>query len=221
LIASEFTTRIRWTKDEEFLGGPFERVTLRSKYPVFSLQGIFGVKGLFGSNYNYQKIEFQMLHKRPIGYLGSIRYGLNAGYVFGRAAYPFLKVHEGNQSYWFALNGFNRLNFYEFISDKYVGGFVENHWQGLFFDRLPLIKKLKLRLVTSGRLTYGRLSNHNINEMLLPSNTRSFGKTPYAEATVGIENIFQVFRVDMVWRMTHLNPGIHPLGLRLRWSFVL
>ena len=218
---SEFVARIRWTKDEEFIGGAFDRATLRSRYPIFSIQGIFGIKGLFGSDYSYQKIEFQMEHKRPIGYLGSIRYGFTAGYVFGTAAYPFLKVHEGNQSYWLSLNAFNKLNFFEFVSDKYVGAFIENQWQGILFDRLPLINKLKLRLVTSGRLTYGSLSDRHTREMLLPSGTKSFGSIPYAEASVGIENILKVVRVDLVWRITHLDPGMHPLGIRARWSFNL
>ena len=218
---SEFIARIRWTKDEEFIGGAFDRATLRSRYPIFSIQGIFGVKGLFGSDYSYQKIEFQMEHKRPIGYLGSIRYGFSAGYVFGTAAYPFLKVHEGNQSYWLLQNAFNKLNFFEFVSDKYVGAFIENHWQGILFDRIPLINKLKWRLVTTGRITYGSISDRHTREMLLPADTKSFGSIPYAEASVGIENIFKVARVDLVWRITHLDPGVHPLGIRARWSFNL
>jgi hypothetical protein len=219
ITTSEFTARIRWTKDEEFISGAFDRTTLRSKYPIFSLQGIFGVKGLLGGQYNYQKIEFQMEHNRQIGILGRIRYGANAGYVFGAAAYPFLKVHEGNQSYWLLTSAFNMLNYFEFISDKYVGGFVENHWEGLFFDRIPLIKKLKLRLVTSGRITYGAISERNISEMELPVDTKLFGSIPYAEAAVGIENIFKVGRVDLVWRLTHLDPGMSPIGIRARWSF--
>ena len=219
ITTSEFTARIRWTKDEEFISGAFDRTTLRSKYPIFSLQGIFGVKGLLGGQYNYQKIEFQMEHNRQIGILGRIRYGANAGYVFGATAYPFLKVHEGNQSYWLLTSAFNMLNYFEFISDKYVGGFVENHWEGLFFDRIPLIKKLKLRLVTSGRITYGAISARNISEMELPIDTKLFGSIPYAEAAVGIENIFKVGRVDLVWRLTHLDPGMSPIGIRARWSF--
>lgn len=218
---SELTGRIRWTKDEEFISGSFDRTTLRSKYPIFSLQGIFGVKGLFGGDYNYQKIEFQMEHSRQIGVLGRIRYGANAGYVFGTAAYPFLKVHEGNQSYWLLTSTFNMLNYFEFISDKYVGGFVENHWEGLLFDRIPLIKKLKWRLVTTGRITYGAISSRNIAEMELPIDTKLFGSIPYAEAAVGIENIFKVGRVDLVWRITHISPDASPLehlGIRARWA---
>jgi hypothetical protein len=59
ITATEFTTRIRWTKDEEFLSGSFDRTALRSPYPILSFQGIFGFKGVLGSDYNYQKLEFQ------------------------------------------------------------------------------------------------------------------------------------------------------------------
>jgi hypothetical protein len=224
LRTSEFTGRIRWTKDEEFLAGSFDRTTMRSKYPILSLQGIFGVKGLLGGFYNYQRIEFQMEHHRPIGAFGRIRYGANAGYIFGSAAYPFLKVHEGNQSYWLLTSTFNKLNFFEFISDKYVGGFIENHWEGLLFDRIPLIKKLKWRLVTMGRITYGSISKKNTDIMQIPLGTRKFGNTPYVELSIGIENIFKVGRVDLVWRVTHLDPAfpgapaISPLGVRARWA---
>ena len=174
---------------------------------------------MFGSDYSYQKIEFQMSHNRNVGVWGYLKYGINAGYIFGTAAYPFLKVHEGNQSYWLLTSAFNKLNFFEFISDKYIGGNIEHHWEGLFFDRLPLIKKLKWRLVTSGRVVYGSLSERHSREMIIPSFTKQFGLIPYAETSVGVENIFKFFRVDLVWRMTHLDPGVNPLGVRARWSF--
>jgi hypothetical protein len=218
ITSSEFIARIRWTKNEEFISGSFDRTSVGSKYPILSLQGIFGVKGLLGGNYTYQKIEFLMEHSRQIGVLGRIRYGVNAGYVFGTTAYPFLKVHEGNQSYWLLTSTFNKLNFFEFISDKYVGGFVENHWEGLFFDRIPLIKKLQWRLVTTGRITYGAISSRHAAQMILPSFTKQFGNVPYAEVAVGIENIFKVGRVDLVWRVTHIDPGMSPLGIRARWA---
>jgi hypothetical protein len=218
ITSSEFIARIRWTKNEEFISGSFDRTSVGSKYPILSLQGIFGVKGLLGGNYTYQKIEFLMEHSRQIGVLGRIRYGVNAGYVLGTTAYPFLKVHEGNQSYWLLTSTFNKLNFFEFISDKYVGGFVENHWEGLFFDRIPLIKKLQWRLVTTGRITYGAISSRHAAQMILPSFTKQFGNVPYAEVAVGIENIFKVGRVDLVWRVTHIDPGMSPLGIRARWA---
>lgn len=217
--SSEITLRFRWCKDEEFISGNFDRTTLPSKYPILSIQGIFGIKGVFGSDYNYQKLEFALEHNRNVGVLGRLRYGVNAGVILGTVAYPFLKVHEGSQSYWLYTNSFNRMSYFEFISDRYVGGFIEQHWQGLLFDRIPLIKKLQWRLVTTGRITYGAISQRHNEVMIIPSFTKQFGNIPYAEASVGIENIFKLGRIDLVWRITHLEPGISPLGIRARWSF--
>jgi hypothetical protein len=128
-------------------------------------------------------------------------------------------VHEGNQSLWLLTSTFNKLNFVEFVSDRYVSGFIENHWEGLFFDRIPLVSKLKLRLVTTGRIMYGAVSERHNQVMLMPSFVKKFGNIPYSELSIGIENIFKVGRVDLVWRMTHNTPGISPLGVRARFSF--
>jgi hypothetical protein len=215
------TLRFRWAKDEEFISGAFDRASVRSRYPILSIQGIFGVKGFLGSNYEYQRIEFNMDHSTPIGVFGNIRYGVNAGKVFGSAAYPFLKVHEGNQSYFLYKNTFNMLNFFEFISDQYVGAYLENHWQGLLFDRIPLIKKLKWRLVTTARATYGSISTRHTTEMLLPDFTRQFGNIPYTEVSIGIENIFKLLRIDAFYRVTHQIAGASPWGVRVRYEIYL
>lgn len=220
---SEITFRYRWAKDEEFISGAFDRTSVRSKYPIVAIQGIFGIKDIFGSDYNYQKFDLFIEHTTPLGFFGRIRYGLNVGYVNGTTAYPFLKVHEGNQSYWLYTNAFNKMNFFEFISDRYITGLIENHWDGLFFDRIPLVKKLKLRLVTTARIAYGKIDPKHASEMLLPAFTKQFGKTPYVEVAAGIENILKIGRVDVFWRLTHLEPGvkvthISNFGVRVRYS---
>jgi hypothetical protein len=215
---AEITARYRWTKDEEFLAGQFDRTSLRSVYPILSFQGIFGIKGIGGSQYNYQKFEFQLEHNTQVGILGRMRYGAIAGYIHGDLAYPLLKVHEGNQSLWLLTTAFNKLNFLEFISDRYVGAFIENHWEGLLFDRIPINKILKWRLLTTGRVVYGSLSSRHEKEMLIPSFVKRFGNVPYVESSIGIENIMKVVRVDLVWRMTHQIQGISPLGIRARIS---
>jgi hypothetical protein len=216
---AEITARYRWTKDEEFLAGQFDRTSLRSVYPILSFQGIFGIKGIGGSQYNYQKYEFQLEHNTQVGIFGRMRYGAIAGYIHGDVAYPLLKVHEGNQSLWLLTTAFNKLNFLEFISDRYVGAFIENHWEGLLFDRIPINKKLKWRLLTTGRAVYGSLSSRHEKEMLIPSFVKRFGNVPYIESSVGIENILKVVRLDLVWRMTHQLPEVSPLGVRARISF--
>ena len=213
---SEITARLRWAKNEEFISGAFDRTSLRSKYPIIAIQGVFGIKGVFGSQYSYQKIELQIEHNAQIGVLGRFNYGAKAGYIFGTLAYPLLNAHPGNQSLWLMSSAFNKLNFLEFISDQYVEGYVENHWDGFFLNKVPLIKNLNLRLVSSARVAYGSLSSRHQAEMIYPNFIRFFNKTPYLESAIGIENLFKFIRVDLVWRMTHNDPGSNPLGIRAR-----
>lgn len=218
LTATELTTRIRWTKDEEFLSGSFDRTALRSPYPILSFQGIFGCKDILRSNYRYQKYEFQFEHNTQLGVLGRMRYGFTLGYINGTAAYPLLKVHEGNQSLWLLTSTFNMVNFIEFISDRYVIGFAENRWEGLFFDRIPLLKASKIRLITTERIMLGSLSPKHNQAFIIPDFVRPFNGVPYVEVGIGIENIFKVIRIDFLYRATHQIPGTSPFGIKARYS---
>ena len=39
---------------------------------------------------------------------------------------------------------------------------------------------------------------------------------PYSEVGAGIENIFRLFRIDAMWRLSYLDhPDISPFGIRL------
>lgn len=218
LTATELTTRIRWTKDEEFLSGSFDRTALRSPYPILSFQGIFGFKDILRSNYRYQKYEFQFEHNTQLGVLGRMRYGFTLGYINGTAAYPLLKVHEGNQSLWLLTSTFNMVNFIEYISDRYVIGFAENRWEGLFFDRIPLLKASKIRLITTERIMLGSLSPKHNQALIIPDFVRPFDGVPYVEVGIGIENIFKVIRIDFLYRATHQIPGTSPFGIKARYS---
>lgn len=220
---SEVIFRYRWAKNEEFISGAFDRTSVRSKYPILSFQGVFGIKDLLGGDYNYQKFDFVLEHNARLGFLGRMRYGVNVGYIHGTAAYPFLKVHEGNQSYWLQLNTFNKMDFFEFISDRYVTALIENHWDGFFLDRIPGVRKAKMRLVTTARGAIGWISDRHLQEMYLPSFTRSFNNIPYVEVSVGLENILKIGRVDVFWRLTHTDPNvplhnIQNFGVRARYA---
>ena len=65
-------------------------------------------------------------------------------------------------------------------------------------------------------MAYGSLSSRHQAEMIYPDFIRFFNRTPYLESTIGIENLFKFIRVDVVWRMTHNDPGSNPLGVRAR-----
>ena len=150
--------------------------------------------------------------------MGRLKYYLNIGKIFGSSVYPFLKIHEGNQSYWLSETTFNLLNYYEFISDTYTTGMIEQHWEGLLFNRIPKVQKLKWRLVTGIKGTYGTINSRHTNQIKLPNFTKSFHQIPYGEASFGIENIFKVFRIDFIWRLSHNSPNISRFGVRGKWT---
>lgn len=217
----EFSSKLRWAKNEEFIAGAFDRISVGSKFPILTLSATIGAKGIFGSSYNYQKLNLDIEHKHTLGILGYLKYGAYFGGIFGQAPYPLLKVHEGSQSYWLNTTTFNRMSFFEFISDRYIGGYAEQHWEGLLFDRIPLIKKLNWRLVSSVQAVYGAIEKKQSQALLLPEFTKSFGSIPYVECSVGIENIFKIIRIDAVYRATHLYPGISPISIRGRWAIII
>lgn len=213
----ETSVKVRYAKNEEFISGTFDRISVGSKYPAISLEGVLGIKGVLGSDYEYQKFELKMSHSPKLGVFGKLYYEIYGGVVLGEAAYPFLKIHEGSQTYWFQNSAHNRMDYFEFISDRYVGVSAEQHFNGLFFDRIPLVRNLKWRLVASAKSVWGDISDKQSQEMLLPDNTKLFGDVPYLESAIGIENIFKVFRVDAIWRITHLDPGVSPVGIRAKF----
>ncbi len=48
-------------------------------------------------------------------------------------------------------------------------------------------------------------SQKNLSFSEFPGNLRPLGDEPYFETGAGIENIFKVFRIYAIWRLTHLN----------------
>jgi len=124
------------------------------------------------------------------------------------------------------------MNFMEFVSDHYAGVNVDHYFNGFIFNKIPLLKKLKLREVITAKVLYGGLrdeNNPNVNKTLLnfptdrvtkQSTTYSLNKEPYVEVSAGIANIFKLVRVDLVKRLTYLdNPGVSQWGIRTRFKF--
>jgi|WetSurSiteA1Bulk_404760.scaffolds.fasta_scaffold00151_15 hypothetical protein len=221
LTSAEITLSTHFAYREKFLWGKFERTSLGSKYPTLDLDLTFGPKGLYGSDYEYFKFRLRITDKVETNPLGYLRYRLTFGKIYGTLPYPLLKLHEGNETYAYDPISFNMMNYYEFVSDEYASIFAEQHLMGFFLNHIPLLRRLHWREVVSCHILYGRLSEKNKTVMVFPEGLSGLS-TPYYEASIGIENIFKLLRIDATWRFSYLDHvNVSPFGLRatLQLSF--
>ncbi len=122
------------------------------------------------------------------------------------------------------------MNVEEFVSDHYAGLNIDHYFNGFFFNKIPLLKKLRLREVIAAKILYGGLRdennpNYNPNQMLFPetngvTSTFNLNRVPYVEASIGIYNIFSFIRIDLIKRFTYTgNPNISTLGVLFSSNF--
>ncbi len=234
ITTAEVGIGIRYAPNEQFLQGKSRRRQILNEFPIFNLDFVQGLDGVLGGKYKYSKLKFNMFKQFEWTTFGTTNLMFEAGKTFGKIPYILQLIPRGNQTYTYRLKSYNMMNFLEFATDQFVSVNFEHFFQGLILNRIPLIKKLKLREVISFKGIYGSLSDEN-NPNLDPSaiqfplsaegqsTTFLFGDEPYMEASFGLTNILKVFRVDLVKRLNYLdNPNIPKLfnvkglGVRLK-----
>ena len=210
--ASEVHLGLRYSHNEKIYRRAFSKNYLGSKYPIFTLDFAAGLKGVLDNDCEYYRLEGGIHYSPKIPPIGYSNITIQGGKIFGRVPYPLLKLHEGNGTYFYDPYAFSCMNFYEFASDGWVSFFFEHHFNGWLLGRIPLMKRLKWREVLVCKGVWGVLSDKNNGSLpntearlLFPEGMSSVDD-PYVEMGVGIENIFKLFRVDCVWRLTHRDP---------------
>ena len=211
----------RYARNEKTLDSQFSRYSMGSKSPILSMNFTYSPKGVLQNNYAYQSLQLQVQHKFFMGSLGELVYTAQAGKIWGTVPYPLLRLHEGSETYILDPYSFNLMNYYEFASDEYISLFAEHHFQGLFLNKIPLLRKLNFREIIFAKGVIGSLRADNKNVINFPASLSELTE-PYYEAGVGVENILKVFRLDAIWRLSHLDkPNINKFGVRLGIQIIL
>ncbi|MDP4281229.1 MAG: DUF5686 family protein [Bacteroidota bacterium] len=226
-LSSIFTSEIRFDTrfsfKERFISGEFYRYTLSSSYPIILLSYSYGMPKIFKSDFEYHKLTVNIEQWFNFSTIGWSKYIIESGKIWGKVPYPLLYIHDGNQTFLFDEYASNLMNYYEFASDAWLSVFYTHHFDGFFFNKIPLFRKLKWREVVYGRGIIGTLSSQNADYSKFPDHLRSFEQKPYWEAGAAVENIFRFIRVDAIWRLSHLhdaqNPNVIPFGIFLSLNF--
>jgi len=220
---SEVSIESRYARDEVFLQDDNNRVSLgTTKWPIITLKYTHGFSGVFGSDFEYDKLKLGITKRIKTGPLGVGYLNLTGEYIFDTLPYPMLGLHLGNQSPIYSSVLYSLMNYGEFVSDHYAALQYQQYLEGFLLNRIPLLNKLKWRLLATSNVIMGgmRQSNQDLISTVSPDGSETLpvgffknGK-PYVELGYGVENIFKLLRVDFVHRLSYLdNPNARKFGV--------
>ncbi|MEM6297374.1 MAG: DUF5686 family protein [Bacteroidota bacterium] len=223
-----FETRISFR--EHFVFTENDRISLGSgDRPVFTFRYTLGMDDFLGSDLSYQKFDMRVDHAFRLGLFGRTEYRVSAGYIPSTVPYPLLRTHLGNESIIFNAASFNLMDYFEFVSDTYASVRLVHRFEGFFFNRVPLFRKLKWRSFVESNVLFGGVRDENI--ALIPETDAAenpiptfgtLGNAPYVEISYGIENIFKFIRVQALHRLTYLEGrNASPFGVKVSTVFRL
>ena len=222
--STEVAVEARYAFDEVFLQDENERISMgTTKSPVITLRYTRGLKGVLGSNFDFDKLRLSLSKRIRTGPLGVGYVSLNGEYIFNTLPYPMLALHLGNQSFLYSSITYNLMNYGEFTSDHFASLQYRQYLEGFLMNRIPLIRKLNWRLLGTANVIMGGLRDSN--EKIISDHTIAGDpiakpgaldpNKPYIELGYGVENIFKFLRVDFVHRLSYLDHVRQP-GEKIR-----
>ncbi|GAA0749600.1 DUF5686 family protein [Gaetbulibacter jejuensis] len=216
----ESTLSVSYFPKRKMTGFGVERRNANDNYASLFAQLSKGDRTVFGSDFDYTKLQFSYIQPWQVGGFGRLTTTIEAGKTFGEVPLGLLSVVPGNQSYFSIYNTFSQLDFYEFVTDTYSSLHLEHNFNGRLFSRIPFLKKYNLRAIVGVRGVWGEISqeNRNLNASGLIYNAPS--DEVYYEYSVGVGNIFKILRIDFNFRGNYLDtPDARKFGVTGSFGF--
>ncbi|MBK0380772.1 DUF5686 and carboxypeptidase regulatory-like domain-containing protein [Mucilaginibacter segetis] len=146
---------------------PAGRRYLPSKYPTIGLSFTKAVKNVLGADADYSLISADVTKSDiPLGMYGRTSFYIAAGKFFDVKNIYFtdFRHFSGNQALFYkpGESKFLLLDYYNFSTgNKYLEGHLEHNFSGFIFNKIPLLRSLKLQeLVDVNYLTTPTLKNY-------------------------------------------------------------
>ncbi|HZH67514.1 MAG TPA: DUF5686 and carboxypeptidase regulatory-like domain-containing protein [Flavisolibacter sp.] len=170
--------RLEYTPFQKYKREPLEKIILGSKWPTVYVEWRKGIKNILGSEVDFDYVELGLQQSVNLGLIGLSNYTVSSGsflntaglrlidYSFQRRGDPllFMNPHRSFQALDSTFPVFKR--FYE--------AHLVHEFNGFLLNKIPLLKKLKLREMAGGGFLFTQERNLR-----------------YAELFAGIERAFQ------------------------------
>ena len=226
---SGFTAQLRFAPGETFYQARSYRIPINMDAPIITLTHTWMPRGFMGSLFEINKTELGLQRRFWFSAFGYADVIVKGEKIWSRVAYPDLLLPNVNLSYTIQPESYTLMKPLEFINDQALSWDLTYWGNGVLMNRLPLIKRLRLREVLTLRGLWGSLSDKNNpvkspEVFLFPADApcMPMGRRPYLEAGVGLDNILTILRVDYVWRLTyrdHAGTDRHGVRIQLHFNF--
>jgi hypothetical protein len=151
--ALTLSATLTYTFNQQYITRPDGKFYQDSKYPTLMLNYRKGVKGVLNSSVEYDIVNFSVTQNRiSAGLWGYFSFVAGAGKFLNNdnVYYPDFKHFRGNNALFVKpdLRRFLFLDFYQFSTKKeYIEAHIEHNFSGLFTNKIPLLRKIKLEEV--------------------------------------------------------------------------
>jgi Family of unknown function (DUF5686)/CarboxypepD_reg-like domain len=186
---------------QRYIQFPRYKMAIGSKYPTFSLNYTKGIKSVLGSDADFDKWRFTISDDKNFKLAGLLKYKLGVGgFINTNKVYIQDYQHFNGNRFLGAseyVNSFQLAKYYAYsnTSSFFALGHIEHHFNGLLTNKIPLFKRLNWTLVGGSNAFYVNKTNN------------------YFEVFGGIENIFKIFRVDVVTGFEYGRKGFTALRI--------
>lgn len=170
--------------------------------PVIWLSYQKNLKGVFGSPYNFDKMEFQFKGKKEFKYLGETSVTAQAGYIHGVAPITELFNIEGSGADRFDVyspESFNTMRPDEFFCDRFAALYFSHNFKNLLFD----FKKFHPEITVVTNIAWGDLKTQRRSDVVtqrlgnLETWRLSDLKKGYYESGLIVDNIIRILYMKL------------------------
>ncbi len=158
---SEFQLGVEYQPGVKYLNTKTQRFLANREAPIYGIQHTVGIKGFLGGDFNYNYTEFTLKKRFWLKSWGSIDAFHCAAFQWNRVPFQLLGLPRANLSYVRSDNTFSLIRSMEFLNDRSFTIMYRWDLGCKIFNRIPLIKKLKLRENIGNNMMWGYLTDKN------------------------------------------------------------
>ena len=214
---TELKAELEYSPGALYTNSKQRRLKVNREAPIFILSHTIGLKNFLGGDYGYNYTEASLFKRIWLNSWGRIDFYTRAGVQWNQVPFPLLCMPAANLSILSHKQMFNLLTNMEFLNDRFWS--IDLNWdmQGKILNRIPLVKKARLREYLGVKMLWGGLSDKNNpylernsgSTVLMAFPDESYimnPRVPYWEISAGVRGILRFFQIEYVRRMNYNPP---------------